>query len=80
MTPEIEREYKRLIEEAEARFAAQVRWSTDGRFIIGWEDDNGGKYYPAAWEHRWLDRLYRLRQRELAERSAVLEPPKARHA
>jgi hypothetical protein len=60
LSPEIEREYKQLIEEAEATFAARIRWSEDGVVLVA-----------GRLEWRWIEKLKRLREQELTERVLV---------
>lgn len=58
MSPELENEYKRLLEDAEAHFAARVRWSEDRRISVGDVLD-----FP----EQFLMRLYAIRTREACE-------------
>jgi hypothetical protein len=71
LSPEIELEYKRLIERAEAYFSARVRWSGDGRIVTEGLDP---VLVVETSEARWLCDLYSIRTREAIER------PRAMHA
>jgi len=66
MTQDVERDYKELLEWAEAHFAAQVRWSETGRVVPANEK------FP-TFQERWLMTLAAIRTRELISERRPIE-------
>jgi hypothetical protein len=67
MNPEIEQDYRELIEQAEAHFGAEVQWAEDGRLRIRPPDDAGPTPREMmTFAERWLTDLRTVRERELA--------------